>query len=41
MDDIYKNIGELNPYKKWKILIVFDDMIPDMLRNKKNLIQRN
>ena len=35
MDDIYKNIEEYNPNKKWKILIVFDDMIADMLRNNK------
>ena len=34
MDDIYKNIEEYNPNKKRKILIVFDDMIPDMLSNK-------
>ena len=38
MDDIYKNIVEHNPNKKYKILIVFDDMIADMLSNK-NLIQ--
>ena len=35
MDDIYKNIEEYNPNKKIKILIVFDDMIADMLSNKK------
>ena len=35
MDDIYKNIEEYNPNKKRKILIVFDDMIADMLSNKK------
>ena len=35
MDDIYKNIEEYNPNKKRKILITFDDMIPDMLSNKK------
>ena len=35
MDDIYKNIEEYNPNKKGKILIVFDDMIADMLCNKK------
>ena len=33
--DIYKNIEEYNPNKKRKILIVFDDMIADMLSNKK------
>ena len=35
MDDIYKNIEEHNPNKKRKILIVFDDMIADMLCKKK------
>ena len=35
MGDIYKNIEERNPNKKRKILIVFDDMIADMLSNKK------
>ena len=35
MDDIYKNIEEYNPNKKRKILVVFDDIIADMLGNKK------
>ena len=35
MDDIYKNIEEYNPNKKRKILIVFDDIVADMLSNKK------
>ena len=35
IDDIYKNIEECNPDKKRKITIVFDDMIANMLRNKK------
>ena len=35
MDDNCKNIEEYNPNKKHKILMVFDDMIPDMLSNKK------
>ena len=39
MDDIYENIEEYKPNKKRKILIIFDDMILDMFRNKKhNLI---
>ena len=33
--DVYKNIDECNPDKESKILIVFDDMISDMIRNKK------
>ena len=35
MVDIYKNIKDFNPNKNWKILIAFDDMIVDMLSNKK------
>ena len=35
IDDIYKNIEEYNPNEKRKILIVFDDVIADMLSNKK------
>ena len=34
MDDIYRNIKEYNINKKRKTLIVFDDMIADMLSNK-------
>ena len=34
MFDIHKNIEDYNPNKKRKILIVFDDMIADMLSNK-------
>ena len=35
MHDVYKNIDEYNPDKENKILIVFDDMIADMIHNKK------
>ena len=35
MDDVSRNIEEYNPNKKQKILIVFDDIIADMLSNKK------
>ena len=35
MEDIYTNIEEYNPNKKRKILIVFDDIIVDMLSNEK------
>ena len=35
IDDIYKNIEEYNPKKEHKMLIVFDDMIVDMISNKK------
>ena len=35
MQDVYKNIEEYNPREKGKALIVFDDMIADMINNKK------
>ena len=35
MQDVYKNIEDYNPGKKYKMLIVFDDMIADMINNKK------
>ena len=35
MQDAYKNIEDYNPIKKRKILIVFDDMIADMINNNK------
>ena len=35
VDDICQNIEEYSPNKKQKMLLVFDDMIPDMLCNKK------
>ena len=39
MVDIYENIEECNPNKKQKILIVFDNVIADILVNKKlNLV---
>ena len=39
MVDIYKNIEEHNLNKQHKIIIVFDDVIGDILNNQKlNLI---
>ena len=35
MQDVYKNIEEYNLGKKRKVLILFDDMIADMINNKK------
>ena len=35
MQDVYKNIEDYNPIKERKILIVFDDMIADMINNIK------
>ena len=35
IQDVYKNIKDYNPGKERKILIVFDNMIADMINNKK------
>ena len=35
MDDVYENIHDYNLNKKRNILIVFDDMIADIMANKK------
>ena len=35
MQDVYKNIEGYNPIKKRKVLIIFDDMIADMINNNK------
>ena len=35
MQDAYKNIEDYSPGKKRKVLIIFDDMIADMINNKK------
>ena len=35
MQDVYKNIEKYNPGKKRKVLIVLDDIISDMINNKK------
>ena len=35
MQDVYKNIDACNVDKERKILIVFDDMIADIINNKK------
>ena len=35
MDYVYENIDEYNPNRQRKILIVFDDMIADIMTNKK------
>ena len=35
MDDVYENILDYNSSRKKKILIVFDDMIADIMTNKK------
>ena len=35
MQDVHKNIDDYNPRKKRKVLIVFDDVIADIINNKK------
>ena len=35
MDDVYQNIDDSNPSRKRKILTMFDDMIADIMSNKK------
>ena len=35
MYDVYKNIDDYNPDKENKMLIVFDDVMADMIHNKK------
>ena len=34
IDDVYNNTDDYNPKRKRKILIVFDDMIADIMNNK-------
>ena len=41
MDDVYENIDDYNPSRKRKILIVFDDMIADIMTNRKFKVIRN
>ena len=36
MQNVYKNIEDYNPRKNRTVLIVFDDMIADMINNKKS-----
>ena len=35
MQHVYKNIEDYNPIKKRKVVIIFDDMIADMINNNK------
>ena len=35
IDDVYENIDDYNPSKKRKILIVSDNMMADIMSNKK------
>ena len=35
MDDVYEDVDDYNPTRKRKVLIVLDDMIADIMTNKK------
>ena len=35
MSDVYENIGLCNPNRQRKVLIIFDDMIADIVTKKK------
>ena len=35
MDGVYENISDYNPIRKRKKIIVFDDMIADIMTNKR------
>ena len=35
MDEVFKSINDYNPSRKRKILIVFDDIIADIVSNRK------
>ena len=41
MQNVYKNIEEYNLGKKRKVLIVFDNMIADMINDKKSKSSSN
>ena len=38
IQDVYTSVAEYNPWKKCKLLKVFDDLIADMIRRKLNPI---
>ena len=38
MDEVYENIDGYNPSRKRKVLIAFDDMIADIMKNKKSQV---
>ena len=35
MDNVYENINDYNPCRKRKVFVAFDDMIADIMTNKK------
>ena len=34
MNDVFTNINDYNKQRKWKVSIIFDDMIADIMNNK-------
>ena len=34
MDDVFTNVGDYNKQRKWKVLIIFDDTIADIISGK-------
>ena len=34
MDDVFTNIDDYNKQRKWKVLIIFDEMIADIMSSK-------
>ena len=41
MHDVYNSIEKYNPNKKRNVLIAFDDMIVDMINNKRTKSNSN
>ena len=41
MDDVYENIDDYNPSRKRKFLVVFDDMIAEIMTNNLNPSSKN
>ena len=37
MDDVHNNVNDYNASRKKRILIVFDDMLADVMENKKSM----
>ena len=40
MDDVYENIDDCNPSRKRKVLILFDDMIADIMTKFQAIIKQ-
>ena len=40
MDDVYENVDDYNPSRKRKVLILFDDMIADIMTKFQAIIKQ-